>query len=73
MPWRDYIEKHIFEKAGVKRTYFGTHLPKEVRKSMPRGYLNFQPASMPMALADSAGEIVSNIDDLALLISAWRE
>jgi D-alanyl-D-alanine carboxypeptidase len=73
MDWHDYIEKHIFDKAGVKRTYFGTRLPKGIRKKMPKGYLMGKPVSMPMALAGSAGEIVSNLDDLARLIDTWRE
>jgi len=72
MEWHDYIQKHIFEKAGVKYTYFGTRLPQKIRDKMPKGYFNGKPSSMPMALADSAGEIVSNLDDLALLIDTWR-
>ncbi len=73
MDWHDYIEKHIFDKAGVKHTYFGTRLPKDIRKKMPKGYLMGEPVSMPMALAGSAGEIVSNLDDLARLIDTWGE
>jgi D-alanyl-D-alanine carboxypeptidase len=72
MDWHDYIEQHIFKKVGVKHTYFGTRLPKEVRTNMPKGHYLGKAVSMPMALAGSAGEIVSNLDDLALLINAWR-
>ena len=71
--WHNYIEKHIFDKAGVTHTYFGTRLPKVIRRKMPKGYLSGKPVAMPMALADSAGEIVSNLDDLARLIDTWRE
>ncbi|KYJ85714.1 serine hydrolase domain-containing protein [Sulfurovum riftiae] len=73
MNWHDFIEKHIFDKAGVKRTYFGTRLPEGIRKKMPKGYIFGKLTSMPMALADSAGEIVSNLDDLTRLIDTWKE
>ena len=71
--WHDYIEQHIFEKAGVKHTYFGTRLLREIRADMPKGHFLGKAVSMPMALAGSAGEIVSDLDDLALLINLWRE
>ena len=72
IPWRDYIQKNIFDKAGVKNTYFGTRLPRNLREKMPQGYNKSQPVDMPMALANSAGEIVSTLDDLSKLIKMWK-
>jgi len=72
VPWRDYIQKNIFDKAGVKHTYFGTRLPHKIRKNMPLGYNASQMVKMPMALANSAGEIVSSLNDLSELIRMWE-
>ena len=71
MDWHDYIQKNIFDKAGLSRTYFGSRIPLELRAAMPKGAMHFKPTFMPPSLADSAGEIISNLDDLARLIKAW--
>ena len=73
IPWRDYIQKNIFDKAGVKHTYFGTLIPKAMRDQMPQGYNAYKPTYMPMALADSAGEVISTLDDLSRLITMWKD
>jgi len=70
-PWRDYIRKHIFDRAAVMHTWFGTRIPKPLRQNMPKGYNHFHPSHMPMSLADSAGEVISTLDDLKTLIDLW--
>ena len=71
MDWHDYIQKHIFDKAGMIHTYFGSRIPKNLRETMPKGYMKFKEVYMPPSLADSAGEIISSLDDLAKLMKAW--
>ena len=73
MQWHDYIQTHIFDVAGVKHTYFGTRISKTLRTQMPKGYNKSHPTHMPMSLASSAGEIISTLSDLNILINAWRE
>ncbi len=73
MEWHDYIQTHIFDVAGVKHTYFGTRISKILRAQMPKGYNKSHPTHMPMSLASSAGEIISTLSDLDILINAWRE
>jgi len=69
--WRDAVKKRILEPLGMSHTYFGTRLPKAVAQRMPRGYYQGRPVSMPMSLANSAGEIVSTLSDLARFIRGW--
>ncbi len=69
--WHDYIRQHIMEKAGMVHTYFGTRIPQKERDKMPMGYVTMKPTAMPPSLADSAGEIISNLEDLARFIKAW--
>jgi D-alanyl-D-alanine carboxypeptidase len=71
MHWRDYIETKIFTPLGMKHTYFGSRLPSNLRNSMPGGYYNQKPSSMPPTLASSAGEIISTLEDLASFMTAW--
>ncbi len=71
MNWRDYIRKNIMDEVGMKHTYFGTRIPKELRAKMPRGYMHFRKVFMPPSLANAAGEIISDLDDLASFIEAW--
>ena len=73
MEWHDYIQRHIFDVAGVKHTYFGTRISKTLRAQMPKGHNKSHPTHMPMSLASSAGEIISTLSDLDTLINAWRE
>jgi len=73
MDWRDYVRKNILDKAGMKRTWFGTRLPKSVKKEMPVGYAGGKPVHIPYSLAGSAGEIVSTLEDLEKFMRAWGE
>lgn len=71
MDWHDYIQTHILDKVGMKHTYFGTRIPQKLRDTMPKGYFASKEAYMPPSLADSAGEIISTLDDLADFMQAW--
>jgi len=73
MDWRDYVQKNILDKAGMKRTWFGTRLPESVKKELPVGYAKGKPVRMPYSLAGSAGEIVSTLEDLEKFMRAWGE
>ena len=71
MDWRDYIQKHILDRAGMLHTYFGSRIPASLRERMPKGYMNGKEVFMAPSLAGSAGEIISTLDDLATLMQAW--
>jgi D-alanyl-D-alanine carboxypeptidase len=71
--WRDYVQKHILDTLGLKHTYFGSRLTREVKVNMPQGYFAGKVTDMPFTLASSAGEIVSTVDDLSTFIRAWGE
>ena len=73
MEWHDYIQTHVLDVAGVKHTYFGTRISKPLRAQMPKGYNKSHPTYMPMSLASSAGEMISTLNDLNILINAWKE
>ena len=73
MEWHDYIRKNVMDKADMKHTWFGSQLSETEWAFMPRGYAGGKPTFMPPTLAGSAGEIVSNLDDLARFIKAWGE
>jgi CubicO group peptidase (beta-lactamase class C family) len=64
MDWRDYVQKNILDRLGMKRTWFGTRLPPEVKTQMPKGYYGDKPGVLPPSLTGSAGEIVSTLEDL---------
>ena len=70
--WKDYIQKNIFDKADMKNTFFGSRISKANEKRKMRGYFNHKPTFMPPTLAGSAGEVVSNLDDLAKFLKAWQ-
>ncbi len=71
MDWHDYVQKHILDRVGMKHTYFGSRIPLELREKMPKGYMAYKEVFMPPSLADSAGEIISTLDDLAAFMKAW--
>jgi len=73
MDWHDYMQKHILDKVGMKHTYFGSRISPELRAAMPKGYMDFKEVFMAPSLAGSAGEIISTLDDLALLMQAWAK
>jgi D-alanyl-D-alanine carboxypeptidase len=73
LDWHDYIQKHILNKVGMPHTYFGSRIPQELREKMPKGYMAYKEVFMPPSLADSAGEIISTLDDLAALMKVWAE
>lgn len=72
MNWRDYIQKNIFDKVGMKNTYFGSRLTKKAKRRMMRGHYKGKPSFMPPTLAGSAGEIVSCTKDLEKFLLAWH-
>ncbi|MCF6312221.1 MAG: serine hydrolase [Verrucomicrobiales bacterium] len=69
--WHDYIQNHILDAVGMPRTYFGSRIPQDILDSMPQGYFNGKASSMPPSLAGSAGEIISNLNDLEKFMLAW--
>ncbi len=71
MDWHDYVQKHILDRVGMKHTYFGSRIPLALREKMPKGYMAYKEVFMPPSLADSAGEIISTLDDLAAFMKAW--
>ena len=71
MDWHDYMQKNILDKAGMKHTYFGSRISQKLRDTMPKGYMGFKEVFMAPSLAGSAGEIISTLDDLALLMQTW--
>jgi len=73
MDWHDYIQKHILDKVGMKHTYFGSRISPELRDTMPKGYMDFKTVFMAPSLAGSAGEIISTLDDLSLLMHVWAK
>ena len=73
MDWHDYMQQHILDKVGMKDTYFGSRISPALRAAMPKGYMGFKEVFMAPSLADSAGEIISTLDDLSLLMQAWAK
>ena len=73
MDWHDYMQQHILDKVGMKDTYFGSRINPELRAAMPKGYMGVKEVFMAPSLADSAGEIISTLDDLSLLMQAWAK
>ena len=71
MDWHDYMQENILNKAGMTHTYFGSRITKALREKMPKGYMEFKETFMAPSLANSAGEIISTLDDLASLMSTW--
>ncbi len=69
--WRDYLQKHILDRVGMKHTWFGTRLTQAQLKMLPQGYYEGNATTMPFTLASSAGEIITTIDDLNRFIDAW--
>ena len=72
MDWHDYVQKNIFNKAGMKHTYFGSRLPEKAKEKEMTGYYKNKVSYMPPSLAGSAGEIVSNLYDLKKFLIAWQ-
>ena len=73
MEWHDYIRKNVMDKAGMTGTYFASRIPKHLREKMPKGYADGKVTFMPPTLAGSAGEVISNLEDLARLMKAWGQ
>ena len=71
MDWRDYIQKHIFKKLALTNTFFGSRMSAEQKSRMITGYANRQLAQMPYSMAQSAGEIISNTEDLRKFLLGW--
>ncbi|VWL85005.1 serine hydrolase domain-containing protein [Oceanivirga miroungae] len=69
MNWKKYIKTNLFEKAGLKDTYLGSELPKEIKDKVITGYYDDLETKMPFSLASSAGEIVSTQKDLQKFLS----
>ncbi len=73
MEWHDYIRKNVMDKAGMKHTCFSSRIPEKLRNNMPKGYADGKLTFMPPTLADSAGEVISNLEDLARLMKTWGQ
>jgi len=73
MDWHDYMQKNILDRVGMKHTYFSSRISPELRDTMPKGYMSLKEVSMAPSLAGSAGEIISTLDDLALLMQTWAK
>ncbi|WP_347924738.1 serine hydrolase [Pontimicrobium sp. SW4] len=65
--YADYIQKHIFDKIGMKNSYYGS-MKKLIKnraygyKKGENGYLNADYLSLTLPYA--AGSLMSNVDDL---------
>jgi len=70
--WKDYVQEHILDVAGMKHTYFGSTISKKHKKHVIQGYFKGQPSFMPATLAGSAGELISNVKDLEKFLKAWQ-
>ena len=73
MDWHDYMQQHILDKVGMKQTYFGSRITPKLRASMPKGYMARKEVFMAASLAGPAGEIISTLGDLSLLMQAWAK
>jgi len=71
-PWKKYIEENIFKKARLQNTHFGSTIPSTSKNKMMKGYFKTQATQIPYSLADSAGEIISNLKDLELFLKYWQ-
>lgn len=72
MPWRDYIKKNMFEKANLRNTFFGSQMNAEQKSKLLQGHYKNQPTQIPYTLAAGAGEIVSNLEDMAKFVKFWK-
>ena len=70
--WRDYVQENIFDKAGMKNTFFGTRISEENKKRELVGHYKTKESYMPPSLASSAGEVVSSLKDMNNFMHAWR-
>lgn len=68
--YQNYIQEHILNPLNLKNTYFGSQYPLEQR---PKGHYNGKVTLMPFTLAYSAGEIISDLDDMQTFIKAWNQ
>ncbi len=71
MPWRDYIRAHIFDVVGMPDTWFGSSIPEAALQRTMTGYFQGEASYMPPTLAGSAGEVVSNLSDMAAFMRFW--
>lgn len=71
LDWHDYIQKNVFDIAGMSDTSFGTRISAADRKRLMRSSYLGKPTYMPPTLAGSAGEVISNLNDLEKFMRAW--
>jgi len=68
--YTDYIQKHILDPLGMRKTYFGT---KNAPPKIAQGHYKGKNSEMPYSMAGSAGEIISTLDDMIVFIDGWYE
>ena len=68
--YTDYIQEHILDRLGMRKTYFGT---KNVPPIIAQGHYKGKNSEMPYSMAGSAGEIISTLDDMIVFIDGWYE
>ncbi|MBU2951677.1 beta-lactamase family protein [Tamlana agarivorans] len=68
--YQEYVQEHIIMPLALKNTYLGSVFPNARR---PKGHYKGKTILMPLTMAGSAGEILSNLDDMQTFISAWNK
>ncbi len=68
--YTDYIQEHILDRLGMRKTYFGT---KNAPPIIAQGHYKGKNSEMPYSMAGSAGEIISTLDDMIVFIDGWYE
>lgn len=69
MTYYQYVQKYIFDALSLKNSYF---ISQRSAKNRTPGHWDKKPSQMPGTLAWSAGEIVSDLDDMEVFIRAWN-
>ncbi len=70
MTYYEYVQKNILDVLSLKNTYF---ISQRSAKNRTPGHYDKKPSQMPGTMAWSAGEIVSDLDDMQVFIRAWEK
>ena len=70
MTYYEYVQKNILDVLSLKNTYF---FSQRSAKNRTPGHWGKKPTQMPATMAWSAGEIVSDLDDMEVFIRAWEQ
>jgi D-alanyl-D-alanine carboxypeptidase len=68
MQYQQYIQQNILNPLGIKHTYFGSLSSPTGRAP---GHWKQKESQIPSSMAWSAGEMISNLDDMTIFIAAW--